>query len=110
MPYEPERIDATLSDYVGAELARMHQRLKRDGLEDLTELQYGSYIRSVLWAKIKRWVLARDQARCRICGRQKLSARIDDMDVHHRSYALEVLEGRCAEMLVCLCPRCHERV
>lgn len=63
--------------------------------------EYREYLKSPLWRQIKRRVLRRDGWTCQYCGG---SATV----VHHRSYAVPVLEGRDDGLLTSLCKGCHE--
>lgn len=94
-----------LEEDVAAERQRLLARIRKENVPDLTQLDYTHYLRTALWKKIKQWVLARDDKRCVICH-----AAYTEMEVHHRSYGLDVLEGRRDDMLVTLCSACHERV
>jgi len=58
------------------------------------------YLRSKEWAKIRRRVLKRDGKLCRRCGGKA-------SQVHHRSYAEEVMQGKDDEQLASICEGCH---
>jgi 5-methylcytosine-specific restriction endonuclease McrA len=58
------------------------------------------YLRSKEWAKIRRRVLERDGKLCRRCGGKA-------SQVHHRSYAEEVMQGKDDEQLASICEGCH---
>jgi len=64
---------------------------------------YQAYLRTPLWQKIRRRVFARDNGRCRSCGRRATQ-------VHHESYDRDTMTGRTLERLYALCGRCHEAV
>lgn len=100
----------TLADHVDAELQRLRVRLRREGISDVRSLEYSQYLRTSLWRKIKQWIFDRDLQKCVVCKREKVSRSTNDMDVHHRSYDIDVLEGRREDMLVSLCTRCHRTV
>ncbi len=89
-------------------LLKLKRRLAKEGIYDLSEMDYQKYLRSTFWKEIKEWVLKRDSNKCVICDRKK--SKFCDLEVHHRSYELEVLEGRNDDALVSLCPRCHELI
>lgn len=89
-------------------LLKLKRRLAKEGIHDLANMDYEKYLRTVFWKEIKEWILDRDNNKCTICGTVK--SRFCDLEVHHRSYDLEVLEGRNDEMLVSLCPRCHKLI
>jgi len=89
-------------------LLKLKRRLAKEGINDLSEMDYQKYLRSAFWNGIKEWVLERDNNKCVICDRK--NSKLCELEVHHRSYELEVLEGRNHEALVSLCPRCHELV
>ena len=62
---------------------------------------YSTYLKSPLWVEVIRpRVLERDKHLCCRCPEKAT-------DVHHMSYAREVLDGNCDEMLVSLCGECH---
>ncbi len=61
---------------------------------------YEKYLRRKLWKTIRARILERDGGRCLRCG-----GGADE--VHHRSYAPEVMDGRADEWLVSLCSGCH---
>ncbi len=87
----------TLSDPRNLELVRFLQE------HDPFEWDYhGKYLRSPLWRRIKRRVLKRDNHECRRheCGRKAA-------EVHHRSYAPEVMRGEDDSKLISLCSSCH---
>ena len=72
----------------------------------LNELGYGSYtdyLASMVWKEIRRRVLLANSRTCKLCGRYATN-------VHHLSYALEVLLGQDDTQLVPLCRWCHEKI
>lgn len=89
-------------------LLKLKQRLTKEGVLDLSHMDYEKYLRTVFWKEIKEWVTVRDNHRCVICNAEE--SRFCELEVHHRSYDLDVLEGRNSEMLVSLCPRCHKLI
>ncbi len=99
----------TLLEHVTPALDKLNRRIQKEGLRDLSFLEYDRYLNTALWSKIKEWIYERDGLKCQICQKVKES-RLTDMDVHHRSYDLEVLEGRRDDMLITLCRRCHHLV
>lgn len=66
-------------------------------------MNYRAYLKSPLWAKIRRRVLRRDQHRCQSCGGRA-------RQVHHGRYDDATLSGETLEHLFSLCGRCHEAV
>lgn len=62
--------------------------------------EYADYLASAMWRRIKKRVLVRDDRICYFCGGRAVV-------VHHRSYAVDVLEGRADHLLVSLCNYCH---
>ncbi len=58
------------------------------------------YLKSKEWGKIRRRILKRDGKLCRRCGGKA-------SQVHHRSYAEEVMQGKDDEQLASLCEGCH---
>ncbi|AJQ97493.1 HNH endonuclease [Gynuella sunshinyii] len=89
-------------------LLKLKRRLAKEGILDISHMDYEKYLRTVFWKEIKEWIAERDDHRCVICRTEK--SKFCDLEVHHRSYELEVLEGRNSEMLVSLCPRCHKLI
>lgn len=63
---------------------------------------YGEYLRSGLWRRIRARRLAVDEGRCRKCGQEATQ-------VHHTHYHPLVLMGRKLRGLVSVCEDCHER-
>jgi 5-methylcytosine-specific restriction endonuclease McrA len=68
--------------------------------EDRRDWYTRIYLRSKEWAKIRRRVLKRDGKLCRRCGGKA-------SQVHHRSYAEEVMQGKDDEQLASICEGCH---
>ncbi len=62
---------------------------------------YQKYLHSDLWNTIRTRVMLRDNDKCRECGK-KVS------QVHHLSYAPEVMAGHDDSQLVSLCRACHK--
>lgn len=100
----------TLESYVSDDLLKLKKRLAKQGIGELSGMDYDAYLRSTLWQKIRAWVQERDDFCCSICRRKQTSSPMDEFDVHHRSYDLAVLEGKDDAQLVNLCRRCHEKV
>jgi len=100
----------TMSLYDAVELSflKLEKRLAKEGVRDISCMDYEKYLRTVFWKEIKEWVLDRDRFRCVVCSAEK--SRFCDLEVHHRSYDLDVLEGKNSEMLISLCPRCHKLI
>lgn len=97
-----------LYQIVEPSLLKLKRRLAKEGLREISEMEYSKYLRTVLWKKIKEWIQERDGYRCVVCGAEK--SRFCELEVHHRSYDLDVLEGKRSEMLVTLCPHCHKLI
>ena len=89
-------------------LLKLKRRITKEGILDISDMDYEKYLRTVFWKEVKEWILERDNHRCVVCGAEK--SRFCDLEVHHRSYELDVLEGRNSEMLISLCPRCHKLI
>lgn len=98
----------SLYQTVEPSLQKLQRRLAKKGILDLSHMDYEKYLRTVFWKEIKEWVRERDNNRCVICHAAK--SRFCELEVHHRSYDLEVLEGRNSDMLISLCPRCHKLI
>jgi len=76
---------------------------------------YEHYRRSSLWQKeIKPRILKRDNYQCQRCKGKPIQDEYGDYDyfleVHHRSYAIEVMYGLADQYLVTLCEGCHHQV
>lgn len=63
---------------------------------------YDNYLRSNLWRRIRKRVLARDGGTCLCCGEPA-------QHVHHTDYSIDVMSGECDAKLVSLCERCHNQ-
>ena len=100
----------SLSSFVESDARKLNLRLARLNIEDASSMDYKKYLRSTLWKKIRAWVLNRDGEICYICLYKNFNPHKDGMEVHHRDYEIETLEGRNDAMLVTLCPHCHHRV
>lgn len=64
---------------------------------------YQEQLKSEQWKRKRATILKRDEKKCCICGRKS------GLEVHHLDY----IQGKLAheyddDMLVSLCPRCHE--
>ena len=80
-------------------------RLKRlRGLKPQTpgrpQTDYEHYLASEQWKNIRSRVLFRDKLKCRDCGNKA-------EQVHHLSYAEDVMEGRDDTQLISICRQCH---
>jgi 5-methylcytosine-specific restriction endonuclease McrA len=64
---------------------------------------YKDYLESELWKAIRDKVLKRDDGLCLVC-------RCRASEVHHRSYATEVLKGEKLELLMSICRPCHKAI
>lgn len=69
----------------------------------LTFASYREYLGSEIWSRIRRRVLIRDRGLCRLCH-SKAS------QVHHKSYAIEVLLGDDIKPLISICRKCHDHI
>lgn len=65
--------------------------------------RYRDYLNSPLWRKISRRVLERDEHVCRCCTGTATQ-------VHHRSYAEDVMRGENDEELASVCDGCHNYI
>lgn len=63
-------------------------------------MTYAEYLKSPLWAKIRRRVLKRDGQACRSCGRRATQ-------VHHGEYTPGTMSGSDLTMLFAICGPCH---
>lgn len=100
----------TLEDHIQPDLLKLRERLAKQGILDVSSMEYEKYLRSTLWENIREWVKRRDNFCCVICLRKKHPAQFDEFDVHHRSYDIATLEGRDESQLITLCRRCHTKI
>ena len=81
------------------------QTLISSGSWNSGPLQYGPH-----WDNQREAILARDDYRCRVCGKQKEETQLH---IHHRQPLRSFQsrhEANRAENLITVCPRCHQRV
>lgn len=64
---------------------------------------YREYLKTPLWRKISRRVLKRDKRVCRCCTGNA-------NQVHHRSYAPDVMRGENDDELASVCEGCHNYI
>ena len=76
-----------------------HER--RSSLAVLGYSSYDAYLKSSLWKAI-RWKVLKQHAKCHRCGKWALQ-------VHHKSYSLEVMQGLVLDDLLAVCRSCHKR-
>ena len=65
---------------------------------------YAKYLKSSLWADIRRQVLDRDGGKCQIC------ASTEKVQAHHRNYEGPTLEGKTISGIISLCRKCHTEI
>jgi 5-methylcytosine-specific restriction endonuclease McrA len=82
--------------------ARYEYTKRNDLLLDMGYTSYGEYLRSALWAKIRKRVFVRDGGQCVVCG-SKADA------VHHMRYTRAVFLGQADHHLLSICQTCHTR-
>lgn len=79
----------------------MKQYTERNAnLKILGFASYGAYLSSTLWKRIRLKVLIRNKFKCHSCRKQAVQ-------VHHKSYRIEVLQGKAQNELVPICGICH---
>jgi hypothetical protein len=101
----------SLYETIEPSLLKLKQRLAKEGIYTLLHYDYEKYLRTVLWKEIKKWIMERDNYKCVICKSEKSRfSSSGQLEVHHRSYELDVLEGKNSEMLILLCSRCHKLI
>jgi hypothetical protein len=66
-------------------------------------MEYGEYLKSEQWQKLRSKRLNIDNYQCQICGRG------DDLQVHHITYA-NIEHEDIYNDLITLCRRCHEDI
>jgi hypothetical protein len=64
---------------------------------------YGMYLRSRLWSSIRRMVYRLKGKSCCKCGAPASA-------LHHQSYDLDTLAGRCVRHIYPICSGCHKKV
>ena len=72
--------------------------------EYLGHKSYNDYLNTSLWQTIRTRVLERDHHACRDCGLMG-----EQLQVHHRAYTVEVLEGHDDTRLITVCKFCHDK-
>lgn len=70
-------------------------------LADMGYTSYEEYLKSKLWVRIRKKVLAKTQGKCSVC-------RDPANEVHHTSYDRKTLEGKNLKRLRPLCRSCHD--
>jgi len=65
---------------------------------------YGKFLKSEYWAKVREKVLARDCNKCRYCASKKR------LEVHHLTYYNHKNELNHLDDLITLCHNCHSNV
>lgn len=63
--------------------------------------RYEIYLQSPLWKEIRLRILERDKYICRDCGKKA-------NQVHHLSYAHDVMAGKDDSKLISICRACHD--
>ena len=82
----------------------MNAYQKRDAiLREIGFSSYADYLRSPLWASIRKDVLERDHHLCRGCGHRA-------WQVHHREYSSGALDGSDISELEAICGPCHRKI
>jgi len=101
----------SLADYTAPERKRCERKLEKNhelGKDENFEIYgipYDQYLRKSLWKKIVVWVKERDKNTCQVCG-----STINNLEVHHRDYDRETMEGKNDKGLITLCQYCHHKV
>lgn len=73
-----------------------------DSLSRLRFLSYDEYLQSDLWLSIREKALAASNRTCKFCG-------YTATQIHHTSYAYDVMKGENLNHVHPVCSRCHER-
>lgn len=68
------------------------------------ELTYQEYLTTELWRIIRNRVLKRDGNKCQICHYD------NDLQVHHKSYDKDTIDGIDLSKLITLCRECHSLI
>jgi hypothetical protein len=77
--------------------------VRSESLKQLGFESYADYLKSDLWRGIRQRVLDRDENHCWCCPKKA-------RQVHHKSYALAVMEGKDLEPLISICRGCHKHI
>jgi hypothetical protein len=102
----------TLDEYTRKTRERLQRKLESNYssvtrvIEDLSNPEYRG---KALWERIREWIKARDLYSCRTCGTKRNDSECP-LDVHHRNYDEDTLEGRNPDELITLCRKCHDKV
>lgn len=73
---------------------------RNEVLQKLGFRNYAEYLRSDLWAEIRRNVFAVKGHRCELCKE-------DADECHHELYDEDILDGRCLRYIWPICHCCH---
>jgi len=72
---------------------------------EVYDLSPSEYRNTALWKTIRDWVRRRDKNTCQTC-----EIKHRHLDIHHRDYERETLEGFNEGSLITLCRKCHDKV
>jgi len=101
-------LDISLEEYTKPERDRLAKKLagKFSSLcTEIYDLSNSELRETALWRKTRGWRRLKDNNTCQTCSNKG-----QFLDVHHRDYRKETMEGRRPESLITLCRRCHSKV
>lgn len=92
----------TLPPLAGTDMSAYRER--KLNLEAIGFASYKDYLKSDLWAEIRKRVYKAKKMRCSVCKKKS------GKQLHHCSYAIPVLKGEDIGPLWPICRTCHKRV
>lgn len=92
-----------LEEHTSIHREKCIRRIEKRGAKSVFDIPYESYLRTVLWASIRDWVVESQSGKCAICDHAAA-------EVHHHDYDEATLLGLRSSGLVGLCARCHDLV
>jgi len=107
-----ELISETLASYSAPERTRLEKKLDKEYMSHQSDnheiygMDYDRYLKSAFCKKIRTWVKTRDNYQCQLCGLKRRTS----LEVHHRDYERDTLEGLSDNGLITLCSWCHHKV
>jgi 5-methylcytosine-specific restriction protein A len=102
----------SLEEYSSETRVRLERSLNKNPYAENHEIHGMSndeYRKTSLWKKIRLWVRTRDDFSCQTCSK-KGNTKYRPLDVHHRAYDKDTLEGRTPSNLISLCRECHDKI
>ena len=72
-----------------------------------TKKEYGEYLKSDHWQKVRSDAKLRAGVKCQLCGRHTTATLGKQLEVHHNNY--DHFGHESPEDIIVLCNRCHEK-